>query len=59
MADRGAPPHRPLILASSVATYCLPKTDVVDVNHPQEPTDFYGETKLQNEQDIRNIWPRR
>ena len=50
--------HTPLVFASSVATYGVPKTDVVDVNHPQESIDFYGETKLQNERDIRNIWLR-
>lgn len=51
-------PHTPLVFASSVATYGVPKTDVVDVNHPQRPRDFYSETKLQNERDIRNIWLR-
>jgi len=47
-----------VVFASSVAAYGVPKTDVADVHHPQEPTDFYGETKLQNERDIRNIWLR-
>ena len=46
-------PHTPLVFASSVATYGVPKTDVIDANHPQEPIDLYGETKLQNERDIQ------
>lgn len=43
----------PLVFASSVATYGIPKTKVISLEHPQEPIDFYGETKLQNERDIQ------
>jgi len=45
--------HTPLVFAPSVSTYGVPRTEAVDVNHPQEPIDFYGETKLQNERDIK------
>jgi nucleoside-diphosphate-sugar epimerase len=46
------PPEVPLVFASSVATYGVALTDVVTIDHPQHPIDFYGETKKQNEQDI-------
>jgi nucleoside-diphosphate-sugar epimerase len=45
-------PEIPIIFASSVATYGVPKAGIVGIDHPQQPIDFYGETKLQNEQDI-------
>jgi nucleoside-diphosphate-sugar epimerase len=45
-------PEIPIIFASSVATYGVPTAEVVDLDHPQRPIDFYGETKLQNEKDI-------
>lgn len=45
--------YRPIVFASSVSTYGVPRADIVDVEHPQEPIDFYGETKLQNERDIQ------
>ena len=45
-------PEVPIIFASSVATYGVPAGQIVDIEHPQKPIDFYGETKLQNEQDI-------
>jgi nucleoside-diphosphate-sugar epimerase len=45
-------PEIPIIFASSVATYGVPMAEIVDIDHPQKPIDFYGETKLQNEKDI-------
>ena len=45
-------PEIPIIFASSVATYGVPTAEIVDIDHPQKPIDFYGETKLQNEKDI-------
>lgn len=45
-------PEIPIIFASSVATYGVPSEQIVDIEHPQKPIDFYGETKLQNEKDI-------
>ena len=45
-------PEIPIIFASSVATYGVPTAEIVDIDHPQNPIDFYGATKLQNEQDI-------
>jgi UDP-glucose 4-epimerase len=45
-------PEIPIIFASSVATYGVPEAEIVDIDHPQKPIDFYGETKLQNEKDI-------
>ncbi|CAB1060704.1 hypothetical protein D1BOALGB6SA_5471 [Olavius sp. associated proteobacterium Delta 1] len=45
-------PAIPIIFASSVATYGVPTAGIVDIDHPQKPIDFYGETKLQNEKDI-------
>jgi len=45
-------PEIPIIFASSVATYGVPTGQIVDIEHPQKPIDFYGETKLQNEKDI-------
>jgi nucleoside-diphosphate-sugar epimerase len=45
-------PEIPIIFASSVATYGVPTGQIVDIDHPQKPIDFYGETKLQNEKDI-------
>ena len=45
-------PEVPIIFASSVATYGVPTGQIVDIDHPQKPIDFYGQTKLQNEKDI-------
>lgn len=45
-------PAIPIIFASSVATYGVPTAEIVDIDHPQKPIDFYGETKLQSEKDI-------
>ncbi|CAB1081012.1 hypothetical protein JY97_04445 [Alkalispirochaeta odontotermitis] len=45
-------PEIPIIFASSAATYGAPTVPIVGIDHPQKPIDFYGETKLQNEQDI-------
>jgi nucleoside-diphosphate-sugar epimerase len=45
-------PAIPIIFASSVATYGVPAAEIVDIDHPQKPIDFYGKTKLQNEKDI-------
>jgi UDP-glucose 4-epimerase len=45
-------PEIPIVFASSVATYGVPAAKIVDIDHPQKPIDFYGETKLQNEKDI-------
>jgi len=45
-------PATPIVFASSVATYGVPREQIVDIDHPQKPIDFYGETKLQNEKDI-------
>ena len=45
-------PEIPIIFASSVATYGAPTAEIVNINHPQNPVDFYGDTKLQNEKDI-------
>jgi UDP-glucose 4-epimerase len=46
------PPAAKLVLASSVATYGVAQTATVGVDHPQQPIDFYGETKVQNERDV-------
>ena len=45
-------PEIPVIFASSAATYGVPTAEIVDIDHPQKPIDFYGDTKLQNEKDI-------
>ena len=45
-------PGVPLVFASSVATYGVPQQEVVRLDHVQKPIDYYGETKLQTEQDI-------
>ena len=45
-------PEIPIIFASSVAAYGVPTAEIVNIDHPQKPIDFYGETKLQNERDI-------
>lgn len=41
-----------LVLASSVATYGLAQREIVGLDHPQFPIDFYGQTKVQNERDV-------
>jgi UDP-glucose 4-epimerase len=41
-----------LVLASSVATYGVAQSEVVGLDHPQRPIDFYGQTKIQNEHDV-------
>ena len=41
-----------LVMASSVATYGIAQNEVVGVDHPQRPIDFYGQTKVQNERDV-------
>jgi UDP-glucose 4-epimerase len=41
-----------LVLASSVATYGLAQREIVGLDHPQLPIDFYGQTKVQNERDV-------
>ncbi len=46
-------PDSRLIFASSVATYGVAEQEIVALEHPQRPIDWYGETKLQNERDIR------
>ena len=46
------PAEAKLILASSVATYGVAQSEVVDLDHSQRPIDFYGQTKVQNERDV-------
>ncbi len=41
-----------LVMASSVATYGVAQREVVGLDHPQQPIDFYGQTKVENERDI-------
>lgn len=41
-----------LVMASSVATYGVAQREVVGLDHPQRPIDFYGQTKVQNERDV-------
>jgi UDP-glucose 4-epimerase len=41
-----------LVLASSVASYGVAQREVVGLDHPQHPIDFYGQTKVQNERDV-------
>ncbi|NJD58469.1 MAG: hypothetical protein C3F13_01370 [Anaerolineales bacterium] len=41
-----------LVMASSVATYGVAQSEVVGLDHPQQPIDFYGQTKVQNERDV-------
>jgi nucleoside-diphosphate-sugar epimerase len=41
-----------LVMASSVATYGVAQSEVVGLDHPQQPIDFYGQTKVQNEHDV-------
>jgi nucleoside-diphosphate-sugar epimerase len=45
--------NTPIIFASSVATYGIPRQEIITCNHPQDPIDYYGETKLQNEMEIK------
>jgi nucleoside-diphosphate-sugar epimerase len=42
----------PIVFASSVAVYGVPRSKIVDIDHPTKPIDYYGETKLQNEREI-------
>lgn len=44
----------PIIFASSVATYGIPRQEIITCDHPQDPIDYYGETKLQNEKEIKS-----
>jgi len=41
-----------MVLASSVASYGVAQREVVGLDHPQHPIDFYGQTKVQNERDV-------
>jgi len=41
-----------LVLASSVATYGVAQSEIVGLDYPQRPIDFYGQTKVQNEHDV-------
>jgi UDP-glucose 4-epimerase len=41
-----------LVMASSVATYGVAQSKIVGLDHPQQPIDYYGQTKVQNEHDI-------
>lgn len=41
-----------LVMASSVATYGVAQSKVVGLDHLQQPIDFYGQTKVQNERDV-------
>jgi UDP-glucose 4-epimerase len=41
-----------LVFASSVATYGQARTEIVKLDHPQQPIELYGTDKLQNERDI-------
>jgi len=42
-----------LIFSSTCATYGVPRTEVLREDHPQEPVNPYGETKLALERAIR------
>jgi nucleoside-diphosphate-sugar epimerase len=44
----------PVVFASSVATYGFPKQEIITCGHSQDPIDYYGETKLQNEKGIKS-----
>ena len=46
------PVEAKLVLASSVATYGIAQREIVGLDHPQHPIDFYGQTKVQNEHDV-------
>jgi UDP-glucose 4-epimerase len=46
------PEDVPLVFASSVATYGPSLTEIVKVDHFQQPVELYGADKLQNEKDI-------
>lgn len=46
------PTEAKLIHASSVATYGVAQREIVSLDHPQHPIDFYGQTKVINEQDV-------
>lgn len=46
------PADVPLVFASSVATYGPSQTEIVKLDHPQQPVELYGTDKLQNERDI-------
>jgi UDP-glucose 4-epimerase len=46
------PVEAKLVLASSVATYGVAQREVVGLDHPQRPIDYYGQTKVQNEHDV-------
>jgi nucleoside-diphosphate-sugar epimerase len=41
-----------MVFASSVATYGVAQLQPVSKDHPQQPIDFYGQTKVQNERDV-------
>jgi UDP-glucose 4-epimerase len=40
------------VFSSSAAVYGEPRADLIDEDHPTEPTNFYGFTKLQIEQNL-------
>lgn len=46
------PADAPLVFASSVATYGPAQTEIVTLDHPQQPVELYGADKLRNENDI-------
>jgi UDP-glucose 4-epimerase len=46
------PAEAKLVFASSVATYGVAQKEIVGLDHPQQPIDFYGRTKVQNELDV-------
>lgn len=45
------------VFSSSAATYGVPKQKIIDENHPQNPINPYGRTKLMIEQILRDYSP--
>ena len=52
LARKGAPP---LVFSSTCATYGLPQTETLAEDHPQEPINPYGSSKLMMEQMLWDL----
>jgi UDP-glucose 4-epimerase len=45
-----------LVFSSTAATYGVPQTDSISEDHPTEPINPYGRSKLQVEQILQDYW---
>ena len=52
MADSGV---EPLVFSSTCATYGVPETELIGEEHPQNPINPYGETKLAFEKAMSSV----